>query len=52
MTATQAPARPPARPMAPRARRVVPPATGRLLWLELRRNAMPWILPLIAVLGR
>jgi hypothetical protein len=50
MTATQAPARPPARPMAPRARRVVPPATGRLLWLELRRNAMPWILPLIAVL--
>lgn len=26
------------------------PATGRLLWVELRRNAMPWILPLIAAL--
>jgi hypothetical protein len=36
--------------MAPRARRLVPPAMGRLLWLELRRNAMPWILPLIAAL--
>jgi hypothetical protein len=33
--------------------RVVSPArltAARLLWIELRRNAMPWILPLIAVL--
>jgi hypothetical protein len=46
MTATEAPVR----PAAPRAGRVAGPATGRLLLLELRRNAMPWILPLVAVL--
>jgi hypothetical protein len=44
MTATQALPR----PVAPRSRRVAAPAMGRLLWLELRRNAMPLILPLIA----
>jgi hypothetical protein len=44
MTATQAPPR----PVAPRARRVAAPAMGRLLLLELRRNAMPLILPLVA----
>src|SRR5262249_58250707 len=38
-------------------RRLPPPAGGavaltaaRLLWLELRRNTMPWLLPLIAAL--
>jgi hypothetical protein len=30
--------------------RTAPLTAGRLLWLELRRNAMPWMLPLIAVL--
>ncbi len=38
------------RPAAPRARRAAPLAAGRLLRLELRRNAMPWMLPLIAAL--
>jgi hypothetical protein len=40
----------PARPRAPRAARVVPFSAWRLLRVELRRNAMPWILPLIAAL--
>ena len=40
----------PARPRAPRAARAVPRSAWRLLRVELRRNAMPWILPLIAVL--
>jgi hypothetical protein len=40
----------PARPRAPRAARVVPLSAWRLLRVELRRNAMPWILPLIAAL--
>jgi len=40
----------PARPRAPRAARVVPLSAWRMLRVELRRNAMPWILPLIAAL--
>jgi hypothetical protein len=44
--ATQAPARP--RPA--RAATAAPLTVARLLRIELRRNAMPWILPLIAVL--
>ena len=40
----------PARPRAPRAARAVPLSAWRLLRVELRRNAMPWILPLIAAL--
>jgi hypothetical protein len=40
----------PARPRASRATSVVPWGAARLLRVELRRNAMPWILPLIAVL--
>ena len=40
----------PARPRAPRAARAVPRSAWRLLRVELRRNAMPWILPLIAAL--
>jgi len=40
----------PARPRAPRAASAVPLAAARLLRIELRRNAMPWVLPLIAVL--
>jgi hypothetical protein len=43
--ATAAPARP-----APRLSRAVPLTAARLLRIELRRSAMPWILPLIAVL--
>ncbi len=46
MTATTAPVRP--GPL--RAVRGGPLTAGRLLRLELRRNAMPWMLPLIAVL--
>jgi hypothetical protein len=46
MTALGAPAR--ARP--PRAARISPAAAGRLLRLELRRNAMTWMLPLLAAL--
>jgi hypothetical protein len=34
----------------PRGARVVPVAAGRLLQLELRRNAMIWVLPLLALL--
>jgi hypothetical protein len=46
MTATAAvPARP-----APRDSRRVPLGAARLLRIELRRNAMPWALPLIAAL--
>jgi hypothetical protein len=45
MTATAAPVRP-----APRAARAVPVTAARLLRIELRHNAMPWILPLIAAL--
>jgi len=40
----------PARPRAPRSAGVVPLSAWRLLRVELRRNAMPWILPLIAAL--
>jgi hypothetical protein len=40
----------PARTRVPRAARVVPAGTARLLRIELRRNAMPLVLPLIAVL--
>jgi len=40
----------PARPGAPRAARAIPLTAWRLLRVELRRNAMPWILPLIAAL--
>jgi hypothetical protein len=36
------------RPRPPRATGVVPQGAVRLLRMELRRNAMPWILPLIA----
>jgi hypothetical protein len=38
------------RPRVPRATGVVPRNAARLLGVELRRNAMPWILPLIAAL--
>ncbi len=37
-------------PVRPRARRAAPLSAARLLRIELRRNAMPWILPLIAAL--
>jgi hypothetical protein len=47
MTAT---ADAPVRERAPRASRAVPLTAARLLRIELRRNAMPWILPLIAAL--
>jgi len=40
----------PARPRAPHAARAVPLTAARLLRIELRRNAMPLILPLIAAL--
>ena len=46
MTAAAAPVR----YRAPRAGRAVPRTAARLVRVELRRNAMPWILPLIAVL--
>jgi hypothetical protein len=46
-TAPTAPAPPARRPLP---RRVTLPATARLLRLELRRNIMPWLLPLLAVL--
>ena len=39
-----------ARPEAPRTAGAVPLTAARLLRLELRRNAMPWILPVIAAL--
>jgi hypothetical protein len=47
MTATAAA---PARPRAPRAASAVPLAAARLLRVELRHNAVPFILPLIAAL--
>jgi hypothetical protein len=40
----------PARPRAPRAASAAPLTAARLLRIELRRNAMPWVLPLIAAL--
>ena len=40
----------PVRQQTPRAASVVPRGAARLLRVELRRNAMPWILPLIAAL--
>jgi len=46
MTLTDAPARP--RPSD--AGRASPMSLWRLLWLELRRNAMPWMFPLLAAL--
>jgi hypothetical protein len=42
MTATTLPARPP--------RAAAPPAAGRLLWIEAKRNPVPWVLPLLALL--
>jgi hypothetical protein len=42
--------RAPVRHRTPRAASVVPVSAARLLRVELRRNAMPWILPLIAAL--
>jgi hypothetical protein len=47
MTAT---ADAPVRHRPPQSAAEVPLSTARLLWIELRRNAMPWILPLIAAL--
>jgi Subtilase family len=47
MTAT---AEAPARHRPSRAARVIPLTTARLLWIELRRSPMPWVLPLIAAL--
>jgi hypothetical protein len=44
MTTTTAPVR-----STPRAGRAVPPGLARLLRVELRRNAMPFVLPLIAL---
>jgi hypothetical protein len=46
MTAVTLPARPP----RAAARVVVPPAAGRLLWIEVKRNPVPWVLPLLALL--
>jgi hypothetical protein len=40
----------PVRHRTPRAASMVPRGAARLLRVELRRNAMPWILPLIAAL--
>ncbi|HEY4701197.1 MAG TPA: hypothetical protein VIH64_04865, partial [Streptosporangiaceae bacterium] len=40
----------PARTRRPYARTVVPVTAARILRIELRRNAMPYMLPLIAVL--
>jgi hypothetical protein len=40
----------PVRQRIPRATGAVPLSAARLLRMELRRNAMPWILPLIAAL--
>jgi hypothetical protein len=44
MTATSVPVR-----SAPRTGRAAPLGLARMLRVELRRNAMPWVLPLIAV---
>jgi hypothetical protein len=40
----------PVRPRTPRGTSAVPLSAARLLRVELRRNTMPWILPLIAAL--
>ena len=40
----------PARQRLPRAARAIPVSSARLLWIELRSSAMPWMLPVIAVL--
>jgi hypothetical protein len=40
----------PARPPRAGARVVVLPAAGRLLWIEVKRNAVLWVLPLLALL--
>ena len=48
MTAAAVPV--PARAASPRARHVPLALPWRLLRLELRRNAMPWLLPVLAVL--
>jgi hypothetical protein len=40
----------PPRDLTPRATAVVPLNTARLLRVELRHNAMPWVLPLVAAL--
>ena len=40
----------PARPRPPSTGRPSPMSLGRLLWLELRRNAMPWMFPVLAAL--
>jgi hypothetical protein len=48
---TAAAAEAPARPAPPRASHLAPPLSSlRMLRIELRHNAMPWVLPLIAVL--
>ncbi len=39
-----------ARLRTPHTTSAIPRGAARLLWLELRRNTMPWILPLIAAL--
>src|SRR6516225_4574340 len=39
-----------AQPRTPRAASAVPVTAARLLWVELRHNAGPFILPLIAAL--
>ena len=46
MTAATLPASPP----RAAARGVVLPAAGRLLWIEVKRNAVLWVLPLLALL--
>jgi hypothetical protein len=40
----------PVRHRTPRAAAIIPQGVGRLMRMELRRNAMPWVLPLIAAL--
>jgi hypothetical protein len=40
----------PVRPRPPGAGPASPMSLGRMLWLELRRNAMPWMFPLLALL--
>ena len=40
----------PVRPRPPGTGQRSPMSLGRMLWLELRRNAMPWMFPLLALL--
>ena len=40
----------PVRPRPPGTGQRSPMSLGRMLWLELRRNAMPWMFPLLAAL--